>query len=128
MSTFNIDKQIQYWKTTALSDFETAEILIEKGKLLQGLFFCHLTIEKLLKAHFVKATETLSPKTHDLIYLMKKANLSLDEKYQLTLVTLMTYQLEGRYPDNFISSPAKEKAIEYLSQTKELLEWLVQKL
>lgn len=128
MSTFNIEKQIQYWKTTALSDFETAEILIDKNKLLQGLFFCHLTIEKLLKAHFVKANIALAPKTHDLIYLTKKANLSFDEAQKTTLLTLMNYQLEGRYPDNFISSPDKGKAAEYMNQTKELLEWLIQRL
>jgi len=128
MSTFNIAKQIQYWKTTALSDLETAEILIDKGKLLQGLFFCHLTIEKLLKAHFVKTNESLAPKTHDLIYLMKKANLSLNEAQTMTLLILMNYQLEGRYPENFIGSPGKEKAAEYMDQTKDLLEWLMMRL
>jgi len=45
MNNFNSEKQIQYWKTTALSDFETAEVLIEKEKHLHGLFFCHLAIE-----------------------------------------------------------------------------------
>lgn len=59
---------------------------------------------------------------------MKKANLSLDEAQKTTLLTLMNYQLEGRYPDNFISSPGKEKAAEYMNQTKELLEWLMQRL
>lgn len=128
MGTFNIDKQIQYWKITALSDFETAEILIDKGKLLQGLFFCHLTIEKFLKAHYVKFNKSLAPKTHDLIYLMKKANLSLNEEQNMILLTLMNYQLEGRYPENFISSPGKEKAVEYMNQTKDLLEWLMMML
>ncbi|MGE5499031.1 MAG: HEPN domain-containing protein [Syntrophothermus sp.] len=95
---------------------------------MQGLFFCHLTIEKLLKAHFVKANEELAPKTHDLVYLMKKAKLQLDEKHLLVLAALMTYQLEGRYPENFISSPGKEKAVQYMNQTKELLEWLMLQL
>ncbi|MHB8906263.1 MAG: HEPN domain-containing protein, partial [Melioribacteraceae bacterium] len=57
MSAFNIEKQVEYWKTTALSDFETAELLIKNNKFIHGLFFCHLTIEKLLKANFVKCTE-----------------------------------------------------------------------
>jgi HEPN domain-containing protein len=128
MSTFNIEKQSNYWKSTALSDFETAEILIEKGKHLHGLFFCHLTIEKIFKAHFVKDNNTLAPKTHDLIYLMNKTKLALSEEQKLILVTLMTYQLEGRYPDYLISSPGKDKASEYLKQTKDMLEWLMQKL
>jgi HEPN domain-containing protein len=82
MSTFNIEKQLLYWKTTALSDFETAEILIEKGKFLHGLFFCHLTIEKLLKAHFVKYNNALAPKTHDLIYLLDIRQICLLTRYR----------------------------------------------
>lgn len=128
MTKFNIEKQIQYWKETSLSDMETAEILIDKGKILHGLFFCHLSIEKLLKAHFVKANKEIAPKTHDLIYLIKKANLELDDSQKTTLLILMHYQLEGRYPDYYISNPGKEKADEYIDQTKKLIEWLTQKL
>jgi HEPN domain-containing protein len=121
MSTFNIEKQIEYWKSSALSDIETAEILIEKGKFLHGLFFCHLTIEKALKAHYVNSTQTLAPKTHDLIFLLDRTNLQLDEKHKLFLVVLMKYQLEGRYPEYKINTPSKEKANEYFNQTKDLL-------
>ncbi len=42
----NIDKQIEYWQLGALDDLETAKILIESKRLLHGLFFCHLVIEK----------------------------------------------------------------------------------
>lgn len=127
MVLINIEKQIEYWKSGALSDIETAEILIEKGKYIHGLFFCHLVIEKVLKAHYVKSFNDFAPKTHDLIYLANKSSLLFDEKQNLILVILMKYQLEGRYPDNYISSPSKEKSNDYLIQTKELLEWLIQK-
>lgn len=128
MSAFNIEKQVEYWKTTALSDFETAELLIKNNKFIHGLFFCHLTIEKLLKANFVKCTEMLAPKTHDLIYLMEKTKLSLTEEHKLTLVNLMKYQIEGRYPYDILATPSKEITNEYLNKTEELLEWLVRKL
>jgi len=45
-----IEKQIEYWKTGVLDDLTTARILIEKRRLLYGLFFCHLVIEKIIKA------------------------------------------------------------------------------
>ena len=128
MSSFNLQKQIDYWKNGALSDIETAEILVEKDKLLHGLFFCHLTIEKAIKAHYVKATNNLAPKTHDFTYLLTKANLEIEESYQPLLGILMKYQLEGRYPENKIDSPSKERTKDYLNQTKKLLEWLVKKL
>jgi len=128
MNAINLEKQIEYWISTAESDIETAEILIEKDKLLHGLFFCHLTIEKALKAHYVKTNKKLAPKTHDLIYLSINANIQMDEKYQLYLASMMKYQLEGRYPEYKISIPAKVEAENYLNQTKELLKWLTQKL
>ena len=125
---FNKEKQIEYWKLTGLSDYETAELLIEKGKILHGLFFCHLTIEKLLKAHFVKTLECPAPKTHDLIYLSKKANIIFNENHQALLVILMQFQLEGRYPDNLFRTPSSEQSMNYLKQTKELVDWLTLKL
>jgi len=113
----NIVKQIKHWKKSALSDLETAEILIDKKKFLHGLFFCHLAIEKILKAHFVKIAKTIPPKTHDLIYLLKKIDISLEEKIEFHLAILMKYQLEGRYPENLISSPSKVESEKYISTT-----------
>lgn len=81
-----------------------------------------------MKAYYVKSTNNLAPKTHDLIFLADKTKLQLDEKHKLFLAVLMKYQLEGRYPEYKLSVPSKEKAKDYLNQTKELLEWLVKKL
>ena len=128
MSTFYVQKQIEYWKNTAESDFETAKLLIDNGKLLHGLFFCHLTVEKILKAHYVKSTGKLAPKTHKLFYLLENIDLVLDEARRKFLTVLQKYQLEGRYPENEISVPEKEEAKSYLIETKGLLEWLIQKL
>ena len=128
MNAINLEKQIEYWTTTAESDIETAEILIEKEKFLHGLFFCHLTIEKALKAHYVKANKKLAPKTHKLIYLLESNELILDDTKKQFLTILQKYQLEGRYPEYEISKPDKEEAQNYLKETKRLLEWLIQKL
>jgi len=128
MSTFNLEKQIEYWNKLAESDIITAEILIEKRRFHHGLFFCHLTIEKLLKAHFVKQNLKLAPKTHNLLYLVDNTNIILDESQMQFLGVLLKYQLEGRYPENEIDLPAKEVVEDYLNQTKELFAWLIQKL
>jgi HEPN domain-containing protein len=128
MISFNIEKQIKYWKSGAESDIETADILIEKEKCLHGLFFCHLSIEKALKAHFIKSNKQLAPKTHNLIYLLKNTDLVLDESKKKLLGILLKYQLEGRYPEYEVSTPDRGDAQYYLSETKELLKWLIQKL
>lgn len=49
----DIKKQIKYWITGAFVDLESARILVEKNRLLHGLFFCHLVLEKAIKAHVV---------------------------------------------------------------------------
>lgn len=67
--SINIEKQVEYWLNGANDDLEVAEILIEKRRFLHGLFFCHLVIEKALKAHVVKVTREIAPKSHNLIYL-----------------------------------------------------------
>ena len=73
----NVGKQIEYWINTAKSDFDSAEILIHESRYSHGLFFCHLSIEKGLKAHVVKTTGEIPPKSHNLIYLLELADIEL---------------------------------------------------
>lgn len=121
---FNIIKQIEYWQTTADNDIITAVVLIDNNRLIEGLFFCHLSIEKGIKAHVVKATNTIPPKSHDLFYLADKACIELTDDQIEFMQILMKYQLEGRYPEFYPAIPSVEKAKEYLTKTKELLSCL----
>ena len=120
----DINKQIEYWRNTADNDINTAEILINSKKLIEGLFFCHLSIEKIIKAHVAKTTNDFPPKSHDLFFLTKKAGLSLSEEQTQFMQILMTYQLEGRYPEYYPKVMEFEKAIDYLCKTKDLLSCL----
>jgi len=124
----DIKKQIEYWISTAEDDIETSEILIAKDKILQGLFFCYLCIEKVIKANMVRCTEQVPPKVHNLSYLLEKTDLTLSEVQLLFCDTLMYYQLEGRYPEFYPKVPSKTKSEEILQQTKELFQWLKAKL
>lgn len=59
---------INYWKLTAEKDWDAVGHLFEKGDYLHALFFAHLVVEKILKAHFVKDnTADIPPKTHNLM-------------------------------------------------------------
>lgn len=124
----NIQKQIDYWISTAVDDFESAKILIERKRFLHGLFFCHLVIEKSLKAHVVKTSEEVAPRSHNLIFLLEKSGLELTEEDQIFLGILMKYQLQGRYPDYTPIIPKPETVAAYLNQTKKLMQWLKKKL
>ena len=124
----NIGKQIEYWINSAKSDLDTAELLIRESRYVHGLFFCHLTIEKALKAHVTKETGDIPPKTHNLVYLLDLTSLEFEEDFEDLLGILMKYQLEGRYPDHNPVIPAKERVFEYLNKTKEMLTWIEKKL
>ena len=124
----NIEKQIEYWTNGAKDDLDSAKILIERERLLHGLFFCHLVIEKVIKAHIVKQTREVAPRSHNLIFLSEKANLELNEDDELFLGILMKYQLQGRYPDYNPIIPDKYRVNDYLRRTKELLTWLKKRL
>ena len=118
---FDLEKQIDYWKRGADNDIETAELLISGKKCLEGLFFCHLTIEKILKALVVKSTGQLAPKSHNLGYLAVLATLELAQEHVLFMAVLMKYQLEGRYPEYYPKLPSIEIVNEYFQKTKILL-------
>ena len=121
-------KQIKYWMQGADSDIDTAEILIKNNKFLHGLFFCHLTIEKIIKAHLVKSTNLIPPKSHNLFRLLEKAGIKLVDEDAEFLGILMKYQLEGRYPDYDPNIPDKNQVNDYFFKTKEILSWLKKKL
>lgn len=91
-------------------------------------FFCHLSIEKIIKALVVKETEEIPPKSHDIFYLVKKANITIPEDKQIISQILMKYQLEGRYPEYFPSKPSPDFAKKYLLETQNLLRWFRMKL
>ena len=118
----NITKQIEYWQHSALSNIETAEILVESRKYIEGMFFCHLSVEKILKALVVKETENIPPKTHDLFHLVSIAKIDVLENQSEFMQILMKYQLEGRYPEYYPKAPSPEKINEYINETKILLQ------
>ena len=117
----NIVKQIEYWQETAESNIETASILVTAGKYIEAMFFCHLCIEKIVKALVVKQIKNIPPKSHDLFYLSNLAKLEISEGQSDFMQILMKYQLEGRYPEYYPKAPSSDKINEYLYHTKSLL-------
>lgn len=89
-----------------------------------GFFFCHLAIEKALKALYIKKHKDFPPKTHNLLLLAHKSDIELDSDRKIYLSKMMGYQLEGRYPELTLSIPSLNEAINLLESTKEILKWL----
>lgn len=124
----DVQKQIAYWRSGADEDMAAARSLIENKHLRQGLFFAHLAIEKMLKAHVTRRTEDVPPRTHNLARLAEIAELSLSPKQKAFLREFEIYQLEGRYPDAGEISLDAQTAMREVSQGEEILRWLNRKL
>ena len=124
----DIPKQIEYWTKGSEEDFAAAQSLFEKGHFRHSLFFAHLAVEKMLKAHVARQTEDIPPRIHNLIRLAEMAHLKLEPKEEEFLREYSIYQLEGRYPDFQQVSVDRELARDEISRAKEMLAWLKRQL
>jgi HEPN domain-containing protein len=124
----DVEKQIEYWKSGAEEDFAAAQSLLEKGHFRHCLFFAHLSIEKILKAHVVIATRDIPPRIHSLIRLAELAGLKLEPQQEQFLREFGVYQLEGRYPDSEQIPLDLNAAKDDLSKAEEILRWLKNQL
>lgn len=123
----NEQKVIKYWSTASKQDFMTAEILFENKKYHHALFFCHLSIEKILKAITVKSTQKAPPFLHDLVRLAERARINLSEKQKNELAEISTFNIEARYDDyklSFYKKAKKKFTSKYITMTKKILKWL----
>ena len=128
----NKSDYIQYWKLTALKDWDAVNHLFEKGDYLHALFFTHLVLEKLLKAHFVQDNlSDFPPRTHNLLLLISQTSL-LPSSDQLRLLSQMNqFQIDARYPDykmTMFQIATESYTRNLLDEVQILKEWLNNKL
>ncbi len=124
----DVREQINYWRTSSEEDFAAAKSLLEKGHFRHCLFFAHLAIEKMLKAHVTRQTKDIPPRTHNLLRLAEIAGLKLNPEQARFLTRFGLYQLEARYPDSSEMLLDERAAAEKLSFAQEILEWLKSQL
>jgi len=110
-------------------DLKTAEHLFKSRRYVYVIFMCHMSIEKLLKAILTESNLKSSPKTHNLLYLIKEAGLKIPQDFFDFIARINNTSIATRYPENFkslVSSYPKNIAKSYLKKTKEALKWLRQ--
>lgn len=91
---------IDWWKNEALKNWETAIYLMNGKQNVFALFIFHLTIEKFLKAHWVKDNvDNSPPRTHDLSLLYNQTDLELENGFVDYLSIINEWNMESRYPD-----------------------------
>jgi HEPN domain-containing protein len=97
-----------------------------------ALFMGHLSIEKLLKALYLKNTvENHPPLIHDLRRLAEKSNLTLTEDQQILLDTISRFNIRTRYDDykqSFYKLCTIEFTNEWIAKINECRTWIKQML
>ncbi len=123
----DINKQIAYWKKSAERNWKSAQGLLKLKHYDACLFFCHLTLEKLLKGLAVKRTSEPAPYIHDLENLALIAKLPVNEEQIKNLKIITGFNIGGRY-DNakfaFYKQCTKIYTEKYFNISKELYLWL----
>jgi len=116
----------------ALEDLRTAEILLETERYYASIFFAQQAAEKALKALHISLKEELSPRTHNLLELVRKLDISREDLVDAALDLTPEYVVT-RYPNAAGGVPAHlynermarehlEKAKLIISYCRELLE------
>jgi len=124
----NIEKHISHWKNGADEDFEVADHLIKSGKIRHGLFFLHLTLEKILKAHVCRSSGDMAPRMHNLVRLAELSGINFLEENTDFLAEMNPLNIEGRYPEMWGPLPSSDNVDMLLKKTGEMLKWLKNQL
>jgi HEPN domain-containing protein len=121
----DVEKNIAHWQNGAKEALETADDLINRDhRVLHGLFFVHLALEKIIKAHIWRVKKEMPPRIHNLNRLAEVAGLPLDEKNRDILAEVNEFNIEGRYSDLLMPPPSLAEAKQYLERAKGTFEWL----
>jgi HEPN domain-containing protein len=124
----DIAKQVAFWRDSAKEDWEVARQLVDSGRTRHGLFFAHLTLEKIIKAIVCDKSQDLAPRLHNLSRLAELAVLSLDTEKTEVLAEMNAFQVEGRYPELLTKPPTRAEALKYMARAEGVLQWLMNQL
>ena len=91
---------IEHWQKTAVRDWKAVKQLYEGKSYINALFFAHLVLEKLCKAHWIKYnTGNHPPRIHNLVRIVEQTDLKFTDEELDFLRKMNDFQMEGRYPD-----------------------------
>jgi HEPN domain-containing protein len=108
-------------------DLGTADILIREDRFPYAVFFCHLAIEKALKAVYFSSLNKKPPKTHNLIYLIEEIDLDIPGHLLRSIMRINRVQIESRYPDDLkklLMNYDRNIIDEIFNTSKEIIQWL----
>ena len=123
------EKMVQNWASLAEYDINTAKAMLATKRYLDVAFMCQQTIEKMLKACFVKELKKTPPYTHNLIRIARELSFfkDIDESKREKIELLNSYYIESRYTEDFEELSkivTQDKTKNLLDFTEEFYQWL----
>ncbi|MDD4527740.1 MAG: HEPN domain-containing protein [Candidatus Margulisbacteria bacterium] len=127
------EQKINYWLDLSNYDLDTAKAMLETGRYLYVGFMCHQSVEKILKAYFIKNNNGNPPYTHNLLKLATESGCyNLFNENQKDLIDqLDPLNIEARYPsykEQLLKQLNKEICSKMFMESKEFLKWISNKL
>jgi HEPN domain-containing protein len=128
-----MNEKTQYWIEISDYDLETAEAMLRSKRYLYVGFMCHQTIEKAFKAYYSELKSETAPYSHSLSYLAKQGGFydSFMDEQKDFIDQIEPLNIEARYPshkERLLKSLTEEKCSDILQMTKELQQWIKEKL
>lgn len=123
----NLKQKVAHWLENAKYDLDTAQSMLDAGRYAYVAFMCQQCLEKTLKALYLKRFAKEAPRSHNLLHLAKKGELTIDKKTEEFFLELTSYYIECRYTDYQKKIAAlfnKSITKKILQNTQETFQWL----
>ena len=124
-------KDEKEWLDQAAFDLKSAEVLLKGGRYTHCVFFCHLSVEKAIKAAYYQQFKREPPKIHNLNALLKEVNLKPPANLHNLISELSLASVPTRYPEELrtISKEFnKRTTLRILEQSREVVKWIKEQL
>ena len=115
---------IKAWTESSKEDLETAKSLFTLKRYMGSLFFCHLSLEKMLKAIYITVNDRYPPPIHKLAKLAKDSRIPLTEKQIDLLNEITTFNIEARYDifkERLYKKASRQFTEKYIKITEEFI-------
>jgi HEPN domain-containing protein len=126
-TNIDVDKIVKHWIETSEEDFQTMLNLFHSKSYGWALFLGHISIEKLLKAVYVKRHKKHSPFLHNLYRLAELSGIALTDEQSDWLDKITSFNLNARYDDfkrEFYTICTEEFARDWIEKIKILRSWI----
>ncbi|MEI7502585.1 MAG: HEPN domain-containing protein [Paludibacter sp.] len=127
----DVEKIVNHWIDTSDEDFETMLNLYNSKSYSWSLFLGHISIEKLLKAYYVKKNKTHAPFTHNLYRLAELDEIEMSDEQSDWLDKITSFNLNARYDDykrEFYAMCTEEFSNYWIEKIKTIRLWIKQML